>query len=85
MAEIIQIREFQVARDRAQRGRADHTSVMRAIELFRQNIAAVANLMCSAPEDQQPELLDRLDKLTAMLRYAIRARDTLDAPLTGNS
>lgn len=85
MAEIIQIREFQVARDRAQRIRADYTSVVQAIGLFRENLAAVAHLMRSAPEDQQPELLDRLEKLTAMLRYAIRARDNLDAPLMGNS
>lgn len=85
MAEIIELREFQIARERAQRSRADHASIDQAITLLRENLTAAASLMCSAPEDQQAELLDRVEKLTAMLRYAIRMRDSLEDSLTSNS
>ncbi len=75
MAEIIELRERQAARARAQRRRTDHQSLAEAVGLMRDNLAAVAELMRSAPESAQPELLDRVDKLTAMIRYGMRMMD----------
>jgi hypothetical protein len=85
MAEIIELREFQAARERAQRRRADHASVAQALTIMRENLAAVADMMRSAPEDQQPELLDRLEKLTALLRYGMRMMGDPDDPLARHS
>jgi len=75
MAEIIELREIQAARARAQRRRADHQSLAEAVSLLRENLAAVADLIRSAPEPAQPELLDRVEKLTAMIRYGMRMMD----------
>jgi len=75
MAEIIELREIQAARARAQRRRADHQSLAEAVSLLRDNLAAVADLIRSAPEPAQLELLDRVEKLTAMIRYGMRMMD----------
>jgi hypothetical protein len=71
MAEIIELREILKARARAQRRRADHHSLVEAVSLLRENLAVVADLMRSAPEEAQPELLDRVEKLAAMIRYGM--------------
>jgi hypothetical protein len=72
MAEIIQIREFQEARQRAVRRHADHRNLAQAVQLMRDNLAAAAiELRDAAPADQ-PELLDRIENLTAMVRYGLR-------------
>jgi cytochrome c len=72
VAEIIEIREFQAARARAQRRRDNRQSLQTAVDLMRDNLAAAAELMRSAPETAQPELLDRVEKLAAMIRYGMR-------------
>jgi len=71
VAEIIEIRAVRAARARARR-RADHQSLAEAVALMRENLAAVAGLMCTAPESAQLELLERAEKLTAMIRYGMR-------------
>ncbi|MGA2409815.1 MAG: hypothetical protein ABSG46_05420 [Candidatus Binataceae bacterium] len=72
MAEIIQLREFQEARRRADRRSNDHQSLERAVQLMRDNLAAVAAELRDAQLAEQPELLDRVERLTAMVRYGLR-------------
>jgi hypothetical protein len=71
MGEIIQIRDLQAARERAQRRACDHQSIERALELMRENLAWVVERLRTAPIDAHPELLDRIDKLTATIRYGM--------------
>lgn len=72
MAEIIQLREFQQARRRAERRDGEQQSLECALGLMRDNLADAADELCSAPAAQQPELLNRIEQLTAMIRYGMR-------------
>ena len=71
MAEIIYIREFQEARKRAVRRHADHQSLEQAVHLMRASLADAALELRDAEPAQQPELLDRIERLTAMVRYGL--------------
>jgi hypothetical protein len=75
MAEIIHIREYQAARERARSRASDQASLERAAAIMRENLAAAATRLASAPPQDQPELLDRVEKLAAMVRYAMRMMD----------
>lgn len=72
MAEIIQLWEFQQARRRADRRHDDQHSLERALQLMRDNLADAAADLSEAPTAEQPELLDRIEQLTAMIRYGMR-------------
>jgi hypothetical protein len=72
MAEIIQLREFQLARERAQRHFSEQQNLERAVAIMRENLAVVAERLKTAHIDEQPELLDRVESLAAIIRYAIR-------------
>jgi hypothetical protein len=72
MAEIIQIRELQEARRRTVRRYKDHRSLEQAVQLMRDNLAAAALDLRDAPPADQPELLDRIEQLAAMVRYGLR-------------
>jgi hypothetical protein len=72
MAEIIQIWEFQAARRRAVRRLDEHQSLKRALSIMRENLAAAASDLRDATVAAQPELLDRIEQLTAMIRYGMR-------------
>ena len=72
MAEVIELRELQAARDRARRRHADHAHLERAVAVMRDNLAAVAEQTQSAPDVAQPELLARVENLVAMIRYGMR-------------
>ncbi len=70
MAEIIYLREIQAAR---RRGRvAQRESLERAVAILKENLAAVAEQLRDAPPAEQSELLDRVEKLAAMIRYGRR-------------
>ncbi|HTY54698.1 MAG TPA: hypothetical protein VMB26_05845 [Candidatus Binataceae bacterium] len=71
MAEIIDFAEIQAARLQ-QRQRREHESLEQAVELVRMNLTAVANQLESASNAERVELLDRIDKLSAVMRYGIR-------------
>jgi hypothetical protein len=71
MAEIIDFAEIQAARLQ-QRQRREHESLERAVELMRMNLVAVAIQLENASMAERLELLDRLDKLSAVMRYGIR-------------
>jgi hypothetical protein len=72
MAEIIQLLEFQVARQRTRRRLSQQRSLAQAVAILRENLAAAAQRLKDAPAIEQPELLDRVERLTAMIRYGIR-------------
>jgi hypothetical protein len=71
MAEIIYIRELQEARKRAIRRHADHQSLEQAVHLMRASLADAALELRDAEPAQQPELLDRVERLTTMVRYGL--------------
>ena len=70
MGEVIQIRDLQAARERAHRER-DHQSIEGALALMRENLAWAADQLRTAPIDAHPELLDRIEKLAATIRYGM--------------
>lgn len=72
MAEIIQLREIQAARERTQRRLCEHRSLERAVTLVRRSLAATAERLEEAPTSEQEELLDRIEKLAAIIRYGMR-------------
>lgn len=72
MAEIIQLREIQAARERTQRRLDEHRSLERAVTLVRRSLAATAERLEDAPPAEQEELLDRIEKLAAVIRYGMR-------------
>ncbi len=72
MAEIIELWEFQQARRRAERRHDEQHSLERALQLMRDNLADAADELREAPPAQQPELLNRIEQLTAMIRYGMR-------------
>jgi hypothetical protein len=72
MAEIIQFREVQAARERAQRRRSEHQDLQRALDIMRDNLAAVAEEVRAAPDAEQAELLDRVENLVGLIRYGMR-------------
>ena len=72
MAEIIQLLEFQVARQRARRRLSQQRSLVSAVAILRENLATAAQLLKDAPAIEQPGLLDAVERLTAMIRYGMR-------------
>lgn len=70
MGEVIQLREFQQARRRDQNRANERLSLQRAIEIMIENLAAVAIQLRDAPVAEQPELLERIEHLSAMIRYS---------------
>jgi hypothetical protein len=71
MAEIIDFAEIQAARLNL-RHRRERESLEQAVELVQINLAVVANRLADASLGERLELLDRLDKLSAVMRYGIR-------------
>jgi hypothetical protein len=72
MAEIIQLWEFQQARRRAERRHDEQQSIEHALQLMRENLADAADDLRDAPSAEQPELLNRIEQLTTMIRYGMR-------------
>jgi hypothetical protein len=71
MGELIQIVDLQAARERAQRRARDCQNVERALTLMRDSLAWTAEQLRTAPVSECPELLDRIEKLTALIRYGV--------------
>jgi hypothetical protein len=72
MGEVIHLREFANARERAARRASTHRDLDTAVAVMRDNLAAAAEQLRCAPPHEQPELLDRVEKLAAMIRYGMR-------------
>jgi hypothetical protein len=72
MAEIIDFEEIQQARRKARARIPERESLERALQLMRENLAAVAVELADAARDEQLELLTRVERLAAMIRYGMR-------------
>jgi hypothetical protein len=71
MAEIIDLAEIQAQR-RKQRARAPRREHLeRAVQILKANLAATATMLVDAPPADQDELLSRVERLSAMIRYGI--------------
>jgi hypothetical protein len=72
MAEIIDFAEIQEARRKARAGIPERENLERAVQVMRTNLAAVAAVFADAPREEQAELLTRIERLAAMIRYGMR-------------
>jgi hypothetical protein len=72
MAEIIKFAEIQEARRIARARRPERENLERAIQVMRENLAAVAAALVDAPRAEQAELITRVERLAAMIRYGMR-------------
>ena len=84
MAEIIDFAEIQEARCKARARVPQREHLEQAVQLMRENLAAVAAELADAPRDEQPELLTRVERLAAMIRYGMRMLgDSVPSPVIG--
>jgi hypothetical protein len=60
------IREREIARGRSR----DRDNIQLAIGHFARNLEAIARQLLDAPAQEQPELIERAERLLAMIRYA---------------
>jgi hypothetical protein len=80
VAQIIDFAEIRGARE-AQRAAADERrSLEDAVETIRVNLAAVIERLRDATGAERAELLGRMEKLGAMLRYGILLLDGSGTP-----
>jgi hypothetical protein len=84
MAEIIDFAEIQEARRKARAGIPQREHLERAVQVMRTNLAAVAAELADAPREEQAELLTRIERLAAMIRYGMRMLgDPVPSPQVG--
>jgi hypothetical protein len=72
MAQIIRLDEIAAARERDRRIVGGRASLESAVVILKENLAAVAMLLIDAPAAEQDELLSRIERLTALIRYGTR-------------
>jgi hypothetical protein len=72
MGEIVRFAEIQAARRKIRARGPERENLERALQLMRINLAAIATEFADAPAAEQSELLSRVEKLTAMIRYGMR-------------
>jgi len=84
MAEIIDFAEIQEARRKARARIPERENLERAVQLMRENLAVVAAELADAPREEQAELLTRIERLAAMIRYGMRMLgDLVPSPHVG--
>ena len=84
MAEIIDFAEIQEARRKARARIPGRENLERAVQVMRENLAVAAAELVDAPREDQAELLTRVERLAAMIRYGMRMLgDPIDARLVG--
>jgi hypothetical protein len=79
MAEIISFAEIQAARRRTRA--PERENLERALQVLRDNLAAAAQMLADAPRAEQPELLRRVERLTSLVRYAMRMLGAAEAAI----
>jgi uncharacterized membrane protein YccC len=72
MAQIVRFSEIQAARDRNVRQARDRESLERAVQLLKESLAAAADQLTEASGAEQAEMLERVERLAAMVRYGLR-------------
>jgi len=84
MAEIIDFAEIQEARRKARARIPERENLERAVQMMRENLAAVAAELADAPREEQAELVTRVERLAAMIRYGMRMLgDLVPSPRVG--
>jgi len=88
MAEIIDFAEALAERRRSRP--PTHEDLARAVEVLKASLAAAAQSLVEAPPAEQAELLSRIERLAAMVRYGLRmlghsTDPCLDEPQRGES
>jgi anti-sigma-K factor RskA len=84
MAEIVDFAEIQEARRKARARIPERENLERAVQIMRENLAAVAAELAEAPREEQAELLTRVERLAAMIRYGMRMLgDRVPSPRVG--
>jgi hypothetical protein len=72
LAEIIDINEVRRARSRSRLHEDEQKSLRGAVDLMQENLADVAAKLRDASAPDRPELLARVEKLVAMIRYGMQ-------------
>ncbi len=72
MAEIIDFAEIQAARHRSAARAREREALERAVDALRESLAAVAEQLVAAPPIERLELLTRVERLAALVRYGMR-------------
>ena len=72
MAEIIDFAEIHEARRKARAHVPERENLERAVQVMRENLAAVAAELVDAPREDQAEFLTRIERLASMIRYGMR-------------
>ncbi len=80
MGELIHIREILREREIARSRARDRESLERAVEIFKVNLEATAAQIVHASVTEQPELLERAERLVAMIRYGMKMLGHLSDP-----
>lgn len=69
MAEIIRLDEIRIERARSSAREAERRSLKRAVELLEESLALAAGELRDASAGEKLALLDRIEKLVALVRY----------------
>ena len=87
MGEVIRLQEIDRERRRSRARVAERAHLERAVAVLRENLAAAAMALRDAPASQaQAELLGRVERFAAMIRYGMRMLgDTADRDPDGSS
>jgi uncharacterized membrane protein YccC len=72
MAEIIDFAEIQAQRRRSSARARERGHLELAVKALRQSLAAAAEQLADAAPAEQPELLRRVERLAALVRYGLR-------------
>ncbi len=72
MAEIIDLAEIQAQRRRTAARAREREHLERAVKALRLSLAAAAEQLADASPAEQPELLRRVERLAALVRYGMR-------------
>ncbi len=88
MAEIIDLAEVRAERRRS--AAPAHEDLVRAVEVLKASLAVTAQALADAPREEEAELLTRVERLAAMIRFGLRmlgdsSDPGLDGPRLGQS
>ena len=78
MAEIIDFADAQAERRRS-RASTQH-DLQRAVDVLKSSLAVAAQALAEAHGTEQPELLTRVERLSALIRYGLRMLGHSDDP-----
>jgi hypothetical protein len=75
MARVINFAEVRAARSISRRCARDRKSLALAIEALKEALAETATMLRDAGPDEEAELLQRVERLAALVRYGRRMMD----------